>query len=54
LILQIQIGKGLELPIGVDLVSSVGTVVIFLLLLLANIITVKAVDAGAAAFFGHW
>jgi hypothetical protein len=49
----VQMGTGLTLPIGIDSVSTVGSVVIEILLILANLAALKALNDGAAAFFGH-
>ena len=45
--------KGLEVQVPLPIVATVGTVFVEILLLLANIITFKALDSGSAAFFGH-
>jgi hypothetical protein len=45
--------KGLEVNIPVTIVATIGTVFVEILLLIANVITFKALDSGSAAFFGH-
>jgi hypothetical protein len=53
LVFQLFMAKGLEVQIPLTIVSTVGTVFVEILLLVANIITFKALDSGSAAFFGH-
>ena len=45
--------EGITIGIPLSILGLVGTVVVEIFLLLANIITFKALDSGSAAFFGH-
>jgi hypothetical protein len=52
LILQLKMKNGMVVPISHSLVSVVGTVILELLFLLANIIALIALDCGASVYFG--
>jgi hypothetical protein len=53
LVLQLKMKTGLVVPIAHSLVSVVGTVILELLFLLANIIALVALDSGASIYFGR-
>ena len=54
LYLQVRMGEGIVMPFAVGLLNTVGTVVIEILLLFANIVTFQALNSGSAALFGSW
>ncbi|KAI8918907.1 hypothetical protein BC831DRAFT_481834 [Entophlyctis helioformis] len=49
----LSVGSGITVPVTLNISSSIGCVVLELLLLMSNIVTLAAVDDGAAAYFGH-
>ena len=54
MVFQIKVGEGMNLPLDVEIVETLGSVILFLLLLLANVITIYSLNNGFAALFGSF
>ncbi|TPX34476.1 hypothetical protein SmJEL517_g02826 [Synchytrium microbalum] len=49
----VNMGTGLVLPIGYDLMGTIGPVVVEISLLLTNVLTITAMNDAAAAYYGY-